>query len=139
MTWEEGIKALYSYCEAETKSNRWEIFRRKIITFEANRILQAWEKEANLPLPDHIASEFVRIDKHGIIKGYDKYEWVDVCASGLKKELLPIEDDEALKYDYYLLICLHTHDIIELYLGAIDQYYGLLGHYIEQYRLHSKG
>lgn len=135
MTADDCLNKLVQFCDKEVKDSGWWIFNKRKITFQKTRILESYEKTANLKLPDKLEIRSTLIDFNGIKVGPTLYCWEDICATGLKIETVDNKrHDDQFDYENYLLFCLKDGKVIQIELGEIDKFYGLLGHFIEQYK-----
>ncbi len=137
MTLEEGQNRLVHFVEEKIRRSGWFIFFKSDIKLSLTRILEPYEKSANLPLPEKLNLFEVEIDKHGILYNREEFlDWKDVCASGIMSEYISngwMERGGGY-YKKYLLVILHSGDIIPFSLGDISRLKGLLGHFIELYK-----
>jgi hypothetical protein len=132
MTKDECIAKLRQHC----KDQEGGLFNKRNIAFERTRLFEPHERTANLPLPDKIEIRNINLDPNGIKVGPILYSWSAICATGLKAETFPDNTpfEGSNYYDNFLLLCLNDGKIIEIELGSIKQFYGQLGHFIEQYK-----
>jgi hypothetical protein len=137
MTEEKGIKILIQHCDNEIKESGFLIFNKKRISFEQTRLVDQWNREANLALPNNIEFNYTTIDKNGVRFGQQNYEWCDISATGIKSEIVEV-NEEYMKCNNYLLLCLNNEKVIEREIGKMEHYYNQLGHFIEQYKLEYK-
>ncbi len=140
MTEQEAIDKMKQLCKKEARGTGWlGIFNTKDLLFEKTRILEDWEKTANFKLPENIHTGSVFIDNKGIKYGKTFYNWSDIVATGIIIQTLPSNDEwRPPKYLNFILIGFKNGNIIEYQLGDIQQYYGLFGHFIEQYKIEHK-
>ena len=140
MTKEEAKETLLQHCDKVMKrANRFSFFtdRRRDITLDITRILEPWEKDANLALPaklnfpDH--SIGFTIDSNGLTLGNSLVKWNEVALTAIAKHFIQL-GMRRYKTEYYFICCLINGDIIERELGNIDKYSNLLGHFIELYK-----
>lgn len=138
LTKEEGIEILDRWVENEISKYRswWE--RRRRIVVHLTRILEPYEKSANHPLPERIEQNSFTIDKTGIQTLLSKIDWSEVCVCGIAVEDLGFDQFENKRLDYFLLIVLHSKEVKRFTLHDFDKYKGLLGHFIELYRLQER-
>jgi hypothetical protein len=134
MTLEEGIKILVNIVDLEIKNSGWWIFNKRNLELGITKILEPYEKSANLPLPEKLYVYNMTIDKYGISCHEDLIEWSEICATGIKTETISDGNSETYIYKKHLLICLHNRSVLQYYLGDISSLKGLLGHFIEQYK-----
>jgi len=134
MTKAQGRERLIEYCDTEiARSGSW-IFDKRTLYLDITRFLHPYEKSANFPLPKSLSIGTCRIDKNGIHANDSTLEWDKISAAGIKKEQFT-DDGEHYYYEYHLMICLYTGKIRHISIVSNDLYRGLLGHYIEQYRI----
>lgn len=138
MTETEAIKKMKQVCSEEIKKTGFLIFFKSDIRFDQTRLLEPWEKTANLWLPEEIRfdEEGVVIDSNGVIGGIHNIKWNEIIATGIKTKIIPREGHDLRLHS--LLVATVNAEIIELKIGKIDQYHGLLGHFIEEYKLEYK-
>lgn len=135
MTQEEGQNRLVHFVEEKIRRSGWFIFFKSDLKLSLTRILEPYEKSANLPLPEKLNLFEVEIDKHGILYNREEFlDWKDVCASGIMSEYIPRSTEALGHYKEYLLVISHSGDIIPFSLGDISHLKGLLGHFIELYK-----
>lgn len=138
MTVAEGQNRLVQFVEKKIRdSGLWGFFQRKI-DISLTRILEPWEKSANLPLPGEIRLSYLLIDQNGITcNGEDFIPWKEICATAIQTEQLS-KNYSGENYRKHLLIVLHSGKIISFELGDIAHLKGLLGHFIELYKSENK-
>jgi hypothetical protein len=136
MTEEEGKDRLVYFVEKKIRDSSWFIFSGRDLKITLTRILEPYEKSANLPLPEKLTLGEIELDKSGILyRREDLLDWKDVCASGIMSEYISNGWPERGGYHKeYLLVILHSGDIIPFYIGDISHLKGLLGHFIELYK-----
>ena len=134
MTKAQGRERLIQYCDNEIAKSGFWIFDKRTLYLDITRFLKPHEKSANFPLPKSLSLSYCKIDKNGIHVDEYTVEWDKICAAGIKKEQL-MDNGENTYYEYHLMICLYTGKIRHISIGSNDLYRGLLGHYIEQYRI----
>ena len=137
MTLQEGKDILFNRIDTQIQKSGWWIFNKKDITLSITRILEPYEKVANFPLPAFVRLDEVRIDIRGIASYGDRIAWSEISASGITKET--VHRGDQLFYRRNLLLCLHTGDIVTFPIADFDRFKGLLGHFIEQYKLAAAG
>jgi hypothetical protein len=135
MTEEEAVQKLIQCCDAEIRRSGWWIFNDKDLKFTKTRLLQPHEREANLALPPSLHLKNTLINHEGVTIDLTLYKWIDIAATGIKTDAVPIYGFPKMRYDDYLLCCLHNGTIIECPLGDVGHLHGQLGHFIEQYKL----
>lgn len=96
------------------------------------------KKKANLPLPEKLNFYSICINKKGINKYSDLIQWSEICATGISIESILDKYGEDYRYINHLLVCLNNGKIIEFELGDISSLKGLLGHFIEEYKIEFK-
>ena len=136
MTKDEARKALLNYCDKEIDNSGFWIFGKKKLDFESTKLMKQWEKTANIKLPEKLQFQGCVIDKNGIHIGKITHDWSDIIVTGIKTEIRPnylVETGQDIRIPY-LLVYLKNGTILDLPLGDIGEYYGLIGHYIEQYK-----
>jgi hypothetical protein len=135
MTLEEGQYRLIQFVEKEIAQSGLWIFFKRDIEVSLTRILDPFEKTSNLPLPEKIRISVLEFDKRGInCNEEDFLEWEKICATAIKSERLR-HNYSGEAYRKHLLLILHSGQIIQFLLGDISHLKGLLGHYIELYKL----
>lgn len=136
MTVEEGQQRLIQAVEKKINdSGLWGFFQRKI-DISLTRILEPYEKSANLPLPEEICSSSLLIDQNGITyNGEDFLDWKEICATAIQTEQLYKNYTDEFYPRRHLLLILHSGKIVSFELGDISPLKGLLGHFIELYKL----
>ena len=135
MTFEEGKNRMFELIEAEIKSRtRW-FFGGPTIELSITRILEPYEKTANFPLPETISIDDMLFDKNGITMHTELLSWKDICASGIRTEEIFDGNADEMKYIKKLVLILHSGEIFQYNLVDISKFKGLLGHFIEQYKL----
>lgn len=141
MTREEGVKRLLKYCDVQMRKTGWFIFKNPNLKYKTTRLLEDYEKTANLPLPEKLKIGSVKIDSKGVGSGDSyEFEWKDICVTGIMTRIIPSKSDYPSEdHEYYLLLCLMNGEIIEFFLQDIDHLHGLLGHFVEQYKLQYAG
>jgi hypothetical protein len=135
LTYQQAIEHLFQFVEDERKNSDSWMSSKKKLELVITRYLEPYEKSANYPLPPRIIFPRMQLDKSGITNNNTGFltEWSAIAATGMKAERIDI--DEAPSYDHYLTVCLTDGKIRQYELGNIDHFRGLLGHYIEQYKL----
>ena len=134
MTHNEARQKLIDHCDEEIRKSGFWIFNRKELHFDTCRILEPYEKEANLPLPEKLTVRGIHIDRTGIDYGDGKpLAWDKIAAAGIKSEPL-YQEHQLTEYIRHLLLCLHTGEIIVIAIGNIDHLKGLFGHFIASYK-----
>lgn len=143
----EGEKLLFEKINNQIKESGWWIFNKRNIELTITRILEPYEKKANLPLPEKLQIDYLYINKDGIGNHTNLIKWSEICATGISKEFNEErngEDNflESNGEDYFYIsklhVCLNNKRILEFELGDISQLKGLLGHFIELYKDENK-
>jgi len=99
-------------------------------------LLEDYEKTANFQLPEILKIGTLKIDKNAVGVGDSCIEWKNICATGIMTRIIPSRSDHVPDvHDHYLLLCLTTGEVIQFFLQDIERLHGLLGHFIEQYKL----
>lgn len=135
MTKKEGIKLLFNRVDNEIQKSGWWIFNKRNIELVITRILEPYEKKANLPLPEKLSIYDMTIDKQGILHHKELRKWSEICVTGIKTEKEYDGRHEVYIYTRHLLICMNNGDVFQYTLGDISKFKGLLGHFIEQYKI----
>lgn len=137
MTEKECLNNILTFCNNELKKMGWWIFNDHTITLEKTRLLEAYEKDANLALPSVLNFNDGLIDHSGVTLNNVLYKWTDMCCTVVKDDRRPTKGNETGKFisDKYLVFCLHNGNIFQIKLENTDQYRNLLLHFIEQYKL----
>lgn len=134
MTEEEGKDRLIQFVENKVKNSGWLIFFKRDLQISFPRILEPYEKSANLSLPEKLILAEIEIDPHGILyRRQELIEWKAICATGILSERISkngTEDD----FKRHLLVILHSGDIVPFYIGNISRFKGLFGHFVELYK-----
>ena len=133
----EAKQKIIAYCNKDSRGIIGffsTMFTDKTITVSFTQILQQWQKDANLVLPQQLsfAGNFV-IDKNGLSTVNKLIPWHEVIVTATTRHLTRI-DEYNHKTDNYFLACLKNGDVIEKELGDIKKYSNLLGHFIELYK-----
>ena len=140
MTIEQGKHIISDYYEKKFKKiNRFSFFtgrgRKVFLTY--TRILNAWEKDANLPLPDQIdlSDENITfiIDNKGLLLNNGLVVWRDVLVAAIARHRYRIPSNRYLN-EYYIVACINTGDIIERRITYDEKYSKLFVHFIELYK-----
>jgi hypothetical protein len=131
----EGKQLLINRVEYEIGKSGWWIFNKRNIELSITRILKPYEKTANLPLPDKLNVQSLIIDKQGVWCQGDMILWTEICATGIKTETIYDRTAEMNIYLNHLLVCLNNGTLMQFSLGDISHLKGLLGHFIELYKL----
>lgn len=136
MTEKECFEKIVKFCNKELKKTGWFIFNDHNVTLEKTRLLNDYEKEANLPLPLTLKFETACIDSSGIQLNGNFYKWADICTTVIKNDTVPTNFGEEGRFrtDKYLVLCLYTGEVLQLKLDRADNFRNLLGHFIEQYK-----
>jgi hypothetical protein len=135
MTKEEGKIKLFKIVEEEIKNSGWLIFNKRNIELAITRILEPYEKKANLPLPEKLKVCGITIDKQGITFEKGLTEWKEICATGIKTEITYDGNSEENIYEKHLMIIFQSGKAIQYpLLCDITNLHGLLGHFIELYK-----
>jgi hypothetical protein len=131
-----AIEKMIQICKDEIKESNFIPFLRIKLQFAETRILEPWEKKANLTRPEKISDDYkgVTINSEGIVGSGHDFKWNEIIATGIKTEDIP-ENDDSIFYRRHLLIALKNGKIIQIEIGNIDNYHGLFGHFIEEYKL----
>jgi hypothetical protein len=137
MTEKECLDNILNFCNNELKKMGWWIFNDHTITLEKTRLLEAYEKDANLPLPSVLYFNDGCIDHSGVTLNNVLYKWINMCCTVVKDDRRPTKGDETGKFitDKYLVFSLHSGEILQIKMENTDQYRNLLIHFIEQYKL----
>ena len=138
MTVEEARQKIIAYCDNEIKNSGFLGFDKNKLELEFTRILEPYMKEANLPLPDSLSftndlNEIV-INSAGVKTSQILYAWLDIYMTAIKIHDIS-KHEQKREYNSYLIMCLTNGNIIELELGNLEKYCGLVGHFIEQFKL----
>ncbi|MCE3227326.1 MAG: hypothetical protein K0S32_1877 [Bacteroidetes bacterium] len=88
MTKEEGQNKLIQLCNDEVKDSTFFFFPTRKLRFETTRLLNDYEKDVNLPLPENVSIKNTIIDSNGIRTAKSSYLWPEICASGIKTEIV---------------------------------------------------
>ena len=77
------------------------------------------------------------MNSNGIDLGSSKFGWNEIAATAFKIEVISSGYDDEKSYIElrHLLFCTHDGEIFDLPLGTTDHFKGLLGHFIESYKL----
>lgn len=136
MTEEAGKDRLVQFVQRKIQKSGWFIFFKRDLKLTLTRILEPYEKSANLPLPEKLYLGEIELDKHGILyRREDLLDWKEVCATGILIEHIPKKWMEYEgQYKEYLLVILHSGDIISFFIGDTAHLKGLLGHFVELYK-----
>ncbi len=134
MTKTQGRERLIHYCDNEIAKSGFWIFDKRKLYLDITRFLKSHEKSANLPLPKLLSLSYCKIDKNGIHVDDFTVEWDKICATGIKKEELKGKGENPY-YVHHLMVCLYTGKISRISIGSNDLHRGLLGHFIEQYKI----
>jgi hypothetical protein len=138
LTKEEGIVLLDQWADNEINRSQGLWQKRRHIVVHLTRILEPYEKSANYPLPEYIEQRTFKMNQTGIQTLNGKIDWSDVCVCGIAVEELGINRFEEPEFNYRLLVVLHTMVIKQFTVYHFEQYKGLLGHFIELYRLNER-
>lgn len=130
----EARHKLLKYCDREIDSSGWWIFGKKKLIIEYTRLLEPWQKTANIPLPDQISFANFDLNAGGIDLGSSKFNWDEIAATAFKIEMLDGHADNKPIELRHLLVCTHEGEIFDYSLGITDYYKGQLGHFIETYK-----
>ncbi len=136
MTEKEGKDRLVYYIYKRTRNSGWFIFSKRRYELTFTRILEPHEKSANLPLPNKLHLQEIDIDETGILYRKEEFlNWEAICVTGTMSEYIPNGwMERGGEYKQYLLVILHSGDIIPFMLGDISHLKGLLGHFVEWYK-----
>lgn len=136
MTAAEGKDRLVEFVQKKVDRSGFFIFFKRDITLTLTRILEPYEKTANLPLPQKIQLVDIELDQHGILYHREEFiDWNEVCATGIMSEYVRNKSWEPENsYNRHLLVILHSGDIIPFEIGDIAHFKGLLGHFVELYK-----
>jgi hypothetical protein len=143
MTKEQIVDKLLTYCDKEISSfNKSTLFLyRKSIRFAQTKIMESWEKDANLPLPDKICFPketcSFKIDKKGIHISRKLITWSEVQLTALTVHHVDGGRRENYTLNYFMAYT-NKGDIINQEIGDIKEYSNLCGHFIELYKIKSK-
>lgn len=133
----ECLDNIIKFCKREHKKSSWFIFNDNNISFEKVKLLNDYEKDANLPLPSELFLVRSKINHAGIELQNVLYKWSDICCIIIKEEVVPSDfgDPKEYRIDKYVVFSTNDWKIIELKVYKPEQYSNLLGHFIQQYKL----
>lgn len=138
MTEKEAILKLIRYRNRKIKESGWWIFNKRKIAIKKTKLLQPYERDVNLPLPESLVIEKALFDKTGITTNSEFYPWKEILVTAILTEFISYYDhkvhNDQLKPDETLLIYLTNNTIIEVHLGDTRHLFDQLGHFIEQYK-----
>ena len=134
---EEAKEKILTYCNKKGKGLKAffsTLFNSKTTTVSFTQILQQWQKDANLSLPQKLdfPNGFV-IDKSGLTIANKLIIWHEIIVTAIIEDVTHI-DEYTFKTEHYFIACLKNGEIIEKELGDIKKYSNLLGHFIELYK-----
>lgn len=132
----EAIESMIKHCEEEVKESGFLIFNRRLIKFQKTRLMESWEKIANIKLPEKISddNESIVINRKGIVAWTYELEWNEIVATGIKTETIPRHRNTPIIIKH-ILIGLKNGKILEIKIGNIEKYHDQFGHLIEEYKL----
>lgn len=139
MTKEQILDKLLTYCDNEICSfNKSRLFSyRKSIHLAQTKIMEPWEKSANLPLPDKICfpkeSCIFKIDKKGVHLNHKLVKWSDIEVTAITVHQIDGGRRESYTQNYFMAYT-KKGDIINQEIGDIHEYSNLCGHFIELYK-----
>jgi hypothetical protein len=135
MNLEQGKARLKAYYSRKENHSWWArlFHNNKDITIEISRVLQSWEKAANLSLPEKIEFPELTINRNGVARKGQAIEWQKFATTAIVTYRIQVNEAE-FKYENYFAGCLTNGEILEFKLGDISQYSNLLGHFIELYK-----
>lgn len=133
----ECIDRLIRYCIKMHRKRGWGIFNDHNISFQSVRLLEDFEREANLPLPPSLACENGSVNSDGIRRDKELHRWSEVSCVLIKSDSYPANYHEMtrVRTDKYLVFSTQEGTIYEVRFQHPDHHRNLLGHFIEHYRM----
>lgn len=128
-------RILLNYCDRQISDRYYPFIGNLRITYSDTRILEPWEMDANLPLPEKICfpenSCHFQISREGVKRKNSVLKWSSVLMTAIATYNY---GDDSCNNEIYVLIYTEDFVIIKEQISVGDRFYGLLGHFIELYK-----
>jgi hypothetical protein len=139
MTPEEAKAKLVAYYKnKESKDPDWYRFISSVdltTKISITELLEPWQKNANLSLPENIdLGNNVVIDVNGVKSYMGSIAWKDIFMTAVAEQST-YSNDDVIKSEHFFVACLGDGRIFEAPVTNMNEYSNLLGHFIEQYKL----
>ncbi len=123
-------------CLDEVRDSGFWVFNKKTITFDKTELVDECNIQIIQQLPDKISfpknADDVIVNDKGIKTTSSFYSWADICATGIKKEAIPME--YADNYKTFILIGLTNGNVFEVEIKNNTDHLKQIGHLIELYK-----
>jgi hypothetical protein len=140
MTEAELYNKMQKQCLEEVRQSGWLWFNKKNIRLEKTQLVNESNIQTIQQLPDKICfpkkTEDVIINDKGIKNYSSFYSWSEIIATGIKKEVIPMEYMD--NYKTSILIGLMNGRIVEIEIRNNIDFINDVGHLVELYKLKHK-
>lgn len=137
VTLEEAKELLMNHCDRQIKSSVkfFSLFSEPIkITLSFTRIMEPWEKDANLALPPKLFIHGGFIDKTGVCHYGELTTWNEFVLTAIAEHNILKGASEEYDYECHFMGCLKDGEIINEEILDWEKYSNLLRHFVELYK-----